>query len=167
CVIPTPVVSGDLVYTTVGFGMGCDLVKISAQGGKLQAEKVWANRNLQNQSGGVVIIDDNIYGHSEGKKSWVCQSLKTGDLVWTERRSLSQGSVIAAEGLLYCYGEQDGSCVLAAASPKAWTERGRFTIPQKSTLNKPSGRIWTHPVIANGKLYLRDQELLFCFDIKK
>lgn len=56
--------------------------------------------------------------------------------------------------------------VLLDASTDGWKEAGRFTLPQSSALRKPSGMVWTHPVIANGRLYLRDQELLFCYDVK-
>jgi hypothetical protein len=61
----------------------------------------------------------------------------------------------------------DGTCVLATASPTEWKEDGRFTIPQKTKLPRKNGRIWTHPVVANGRLYLRDQDLMFCFDVSE
>jgi outer membrane protein assembly factor BamB len=74
--------------------------------------------------------------------------------------------VIAADNHLYCYTEDDGTVVLADASPAGWKEHGRFTIPRKSALRKMDTKIWTHPVIADGRLYLRDQELIFCYQIR-
>ena len=57
--------------------------------------------------------------------------------------------------------------VLVVPSTEGWTEKGRFKLPRKSAQRRPSGGLWTHPVVANGKLYIRDQELLFCYDLKR
>jgi outer membrane protein assembly factor BamB len=164
-VIDTPIFHDGYVYATVAFSLGCDLIKIVRRSAKFAAEKVYANKNLMNQSGGVILVNGRIYGYSKGK-GWVCQDFKKGNIVWSERRKLGPGSLTAAEGELYCYGEDDGTMVLVTANTKGWLEKGRFDIPQKSALNKSSGKLWTHPVIANGRLYLRDQELLFCYDIR-
>jgi outer membrane protein assembly factor BamB len=165
-VIPTPVQHDHSVYITAGYGAGCDLVKLTKQGDRFKTEKVYANKNMVNQQGGVVLVDEHIYGYSEGK-GWVCQDFKTGKNIWTERRKLGRGSLTYADGHLYCYAEDDGVVALVEASPKGWKENSRFEITQKTKIAKPSGKIWTHPVVANGKLYLRDQDLLFCFDIAK
>lgn len=165
-VIPTPIVHDNLVYTSV-YGFGSDLVDVKGGGDKFAATPVYSNKTMLNQSGGMVLVGDHVYGYSEGKKSWTCQDFKKGTETWSERRKLGRGSVIAADGRLYCLGEDDGTVVLLEASPKAWTESGRFELPKKSDKRKPSGKVWTHPVIADGKLYLRDQELLFCFDVKE
>lgn len=170
CVIPTPIVHEDHVYFTVGFSYGCDLMKVSKKGDGFETEQVASYKpnkifkSMQNQSGGVVLVDEHVYGYSDGK-GWVCQNLKTGATVWSEKQKLGRGSLVYADGHLYCYGEDDGVVVLIEASPKGWTEHGRFELPKKSTQNLKSGKLWTHPVIANGKLYLRDQELLFCFKL--
>jgi hypothetical protein len=68
--------------------------------------------------------------------------------------------------MLYLVDERDGSVVLVEASPAGWKEHGRFKLDPQTTQRKPDGRIWTHPVVSGGKLYLRDQELLFCFDVR-
>ena len=70
------------------------------------------------------------------------------------------------EGMLYCNEGISGKVVLIEASPKGWSEHGRFILDPQSAQRSPKGKIWTHPVVANGKLYLRDQELIFCFDVK-
>lgn len=163
-VVNTPLVRDNLVFTTVGAGGGCDLVKIEADGGKLKADPVYANKNLSNHHGNCVLVGDHVYGFSEGK-GWTCQDFKSGQVAWAEKGKLGPGSVVAAEGKLYCYAEGDGTMVLVDADPSGWKESGRFKIPQQTKLRKPSGRIWTPPVIAHGKLYLRDQDLLFCYDL--
>ncbi len=166
-VIPTPVYQGNLVFVAAGFGEGCDLVQVTRSGNAFEAAKVYGNREMKNDNGGFILLSGNVFGYSNQGKGWSCLDLKTGKVLWADRRSLRSGSVSAAGGRLYCYGEDDGVAVLLEPSAKAWTEKGRFEIPQKSKLSKPNGKIWTHPVIANGKLYLRDQELLFCYNVKQ
>jgi outer membrane protein assembly factor BamB len=164
-VVNTPLVQGPLLFTTVGSGAGCELVKLERDGDKFKAESVYANKNMANHHGDVVLISEHVYGFSEGK-GWICQELKDGRIVWSERQKLRAGACTYADGHLYCYGEDDGTAVLIEASPGGWKESGRFKIPQQTKLRKPNGKIWTPPVVADGKLYLRDQELLFCFDIR-
>jgi outer membrane protein assembly factor BamB len=163
-VINTPVVDGNLVYATAAEGAGCDLIRINAGAGAFRPQKVYANKTMANQHGGVVLIADHIYGYSEGK-GWVCQDLKSGKLVWNEKRKLGRGSIMGLGEHLICRAEDDGATVLCEASPKSWHELGRLKPPRESTKRKPNGKAWTHPVVANGRLYLRDQELLFCYDI--
>ena len=160
-VIPTPIYQDGLVYITAAYGAGCKAVKLEADG---SATTVYENKVMKNHHGGVVLVDGNIYGHSEGY-AWVCQNFKTGEEVWASK-ALGKGAVHYADGMLYCIDEGTGTVVLAEASPKGWTEHGRFKLDPQTKQRKPQGRIWTHPVVINGKLFLRDQELLFCFDVK-
>jgi outer membrane protein assembly factor BamB len=165
-IIPTPVIHENLVFVSSGYGAGCGLIRLTANAdGKFSAEEVYANKSMVNHHGGVVLLNEHLYGYSDGK-GWICQDFKTGKIVWSEKRKLGKGSITCADGLLYCYGEQDGTVVLAEASPDGWKEHGRFKIPRETTVRSPRGKIWTHPVVANGRLYLRDQDLLFCYDVK-
>jgi outer membrane protein assembly factor BamB len=166
-VIPTPVVHDGHAFFTAGYGAGCELFKLSSKDGLTTAEKVYSpNKVLVNQHGGVVRIGDYVYGHTDNGNKWVCIEYKTdaADPVW-DSKALDKGSLIAADGHLYCYGQSKGTCVLVEASPEKWKEKGRFDIPEKSKSPRRSGAIWAHPVVANGKLYLRDHELLFCYDV--
>lgn len=164
-VIPTPIYHDHHVYVSVGFALGCDLIKLTKVGDKFKAEKVYANKVMVNGNGGAVLVDGYVYGYSEGK-GWVCQDFKTGESAWLNRRKLQGGgSLIYADGHLYCYGEEKGEVALVEPNPKAWKEDGLFETPKKSSHNLSRGKLWTHPVLANGKLYLRDQELLFCYDV--
>ncbi len=160
-VIPTPIVSGNKVYATSGYGAGCVLVQLSGN----NAEVIYDNKNMTNHHGGVILLDGHLYGYSDGK-GWVCQDYSSGDIVWREREALGKGAIAYADGRFYCLSEDEGELVLIAASPDGWEEHGRFTLEPQTKLRKPKGKIWVHPVIADGKLYLRDQELLFCFDVR-
>ncbi|MBI4664400.1 MAG: PQQ-like beta-propeller repeat protein [Verrucomicrobia bacterium] len=161
-VIPTPIYRDGHVYATAGYGAGCKLVKI---GPGNEASDVYENKLMKNHHGGVILVGDHLYGFSDGV-GWLCQNLLTGEEVWSEKRALGKGAIACADGMLYCLDEASGTIVLIEASPKAWHEHGRFTpVPQSKTRSR-QGRVWTHPVISHGKLYLRDQELIYCYDVK-
>lgn len=162
-VIPTPIVKDDLVYITAGYGAGCKLVKIGAD----SAEDVWENKVMKNHHGGVVLVGDHLYGFSDGA-GLLCQSLKTGERVWSEKgEDLEKGSVHYADGMLYCLDEANGSAFLVEATPEGYREKGRFGLPRTTKLRDDNrGKVWTHPVVLDGRLYLRDQDLFFCFDVK-
>ncbi len=163
-VIPTPVVWGNYVYVTSGYGSGCGLLKLTPDKGGIRADKVYANKNMQNHHGGVVRVADYVYGYSD-PRGWICQKALTGEIAWTERRKLGKGSLTCADGLLYCYSEDDGTLALVEASPDGWKEHGRFKIPRQTEEPRKAGKIWTHPVVADGRLFLRDQDLIFAFDV--
>jgi len=163
--VPTPIVQDDLVYSMSGYGAGCRLVKVMPKGdGKQKEEEVYANKAISNHHGGVVKVGDYLYGYSDNG-DWMCQEFKTGKVAWKERK-LGKGCLTCADDRLYLCSEDDGTCVLIEPSPDGWKEHGRFKIPQQTKLKRKSGHIWTHPVVANGRLFLRDQELIFAFDVR-
>jgi outer membrane protein assembly factor BamB len=165
-VIPTVVVQDNYAFFTSGYGAGCELLKLEPDGKDGTKATVVYTKNalLANHHGGVIRVGEYVYGHSD-RSGWVCFDFKKGgdEPVWAEKK-FGKGSVAYADGHLYCYSEKDGEVVLVEASPKGWKETGRFTIPEKST-PRPGGSIWTHPVVANGKLYLRDHQHLFCYNV--
>jgi outer membrane protein assembly factor BamB len=163
-VIPTPIYRDNHVYITRGYGVGCDMIKLTKNSdGTFKAEKDYANTNMVNHHGGVILLGDYLYGYSDGK-GWVCQDFKTGAVKWSDNK-FGKGSVAYADGMLYHYSEKDGTVVLSEASPNGWKELSRFKIPETSKLHKGQVMYWTHPVVSNGHLYIRDQDLLFCFDV--
>jgi outer membrane protein assembly factor BamB len=164
-VIATPIVHDGRVLSTVGFGQGSDLIKVTSRDSTFEVVKEFSNKAVESRDGGVVFIDGHVYGYSENK-GWICLDFKTGNMVWTERRKLGRGSVTAVDGMLYCCAEQGGDIALVEASVSGWNEKGRLHLPEESKLRQPSGGLWTHPVVANGRLYVRDQELLFCYDLR-
>jgi outer membrane protein assembly factor BamB len=174
-VIPTPIVEGDRVFVTSNYPNGSSgLFRFSGGPDEVTAEKVYdATGVLKNHHGGVVKVGNYLYGHSQAKdvgNAWVCVDFQTGKQKWAEpaspKQSVDKGSISYADGSFYLLGERSGQCVKIAASPDGWKEEGRFTLPQQDKTRPPGGGIWPHPVIAQGKLFLRDQNYLFCFDLK-
>ncbi len=165
-VIPTPVVDGDLVYSTSGYGTGSALISVQAEGNGLGYAEQYFNKVMKNHHGGVILHDNAIFGYSDGR-GWICQDLKNGEAVWSERNALDKGAISYADGRFYCYGERDGDCVLIEATRDGWKEQGRFRIPETTDLPRGMGQLWTQPVLAQGRQFLRDQDLLFAFDVSK
>ncbi|WP_226895717.1 PQQ-binding-like beta-propeller repeat protein [Luteolibacter marinus] len=162
-VIPTPVFHDGKVYVTSGYGAGSKQVKID--GGK--AEEIWENKVMKNHHGGVLLADGHIFGFSDGG-GLVCQDFETGKQVWNKKgEGIQKGTVHYADGMLYCMDEEEGSVFLVDASPVGFLEHGRFKLPQETKLREGTqGKVWTHPVVIGGRLYLRDQDLVFCYDVK-
>ncbi len=159
-VIPTPIYSDGFVYVTSGYGAGCSLFKITSDGGKFSAEQVYSTKVMVNHHGGVVKVGDFIYGFSDGK-GWTCQDFKTGEAKWQDKEKLGKGSLVYADSRLYLRQEdKKGTVALIEASTEGYKEHGRFDQPDRSSKNS-----WPHPVVAGGKLYLRDQDVLLCYDI--
>ena len=161
-VIPTPVYADNHVYISSGYGVGCKLVELTGS----SPMDVYENKIMKNHHGGVIKLGDYVYGYSDGY-GWVCQNFKTGELKWNEKKALGKGAIAYADNRFYCLGEGDGRVILIEATPKSWKAHGEFTITPQTEQRNPKGKVWTHPVISNGKLYLRDQELIFCYDIKR
>ena len=160
-VIPTPIVHRNEVYISSGYGAGCRKITV---GGANEVTEDYSNKNMKNKHGGVLLLKGHLYGYSDGR-GWTCQSLKSGDVVWDSKK-FGKGCVFYADNRLYCLEESSGQVALAAADTGGWKEHGRFKLEPQTELRKSSGRVWTHPVVANGVMYLRDQELLFAFDVK-
>ena len=166
-VIPTPIVSGNQIYVTAGYGVGC----LSFTVGKdhsvtmVYDETSSTEKVMKNHHGGVILLDGHLYGYSDGL-GWICQDFKTGKLVWQERQKLGKGAISYADGHFYCLDEATGNLALVEATPKGWNEISRFKLDPQTTIRSPQGRIWTHPVISNGRLYLRDQELVHCYAVR-
>ena len=164
-VCPTPIVHGDYVYTSVGYNGGSTLLKIEKDGSKFKAVPVYTKKDIASRQGGVVLYNGALFGAQEAN-GWECQDLATGAQKWLARRGVGIGPFIEADGRLYIVSEQKGEVAMVDASPAAFKQLSKFNLPQQSKLRKTNGRIWTQPVISDGKLYIRDQELIFCYKIK-
>lgn len=160
-VIPTPIFADGKVYICSGYGAGCKLIKVNADG---TSEDLWQNRNMKNHHGGAILVDGHVYGFSDNI-GWVCQNLESGKIVW-KNKGVGKGAISYADGKFYCLAERTGEVALIDASPSGYNELGRFKLEPLSDQRAEAGMIWVHPVIANGKLYLRDQEIIHCYDIK-
>jgi outer membrane protein assembly factor BamB len=162
----TPIYHDGHVFASSAYGAGGGLLKLSkdANGG-VKAEEVYSTTEMQNHHGGMILLDGYLYGASGGNEggALVCLEFKTGRVMWDQRESAgrrAKGSVALADGRLY-YRMESGAMLLIEPSPKQYIERGRFEQPDRS--RAPA---WPYPVIANGKLYLRDQDVLLCYDVK-
>ncbi|WP_020471224.1 PQQ-binding-like beta-propeller repeat protein [Zavarzinella formosa] len=168
-VIPTPVVYKNYVFVTAGYGAGCSLIRLAKDGAGIKAEMVYKNKSIVNHHGGVIRVGEFVYGHSDSG-GWVCLDFlksTTADgpePTWTSKK-LDKGTVTYADGSFYLFGEGKGTVVKIAATPTEWKEEGRFELPAKSQIPRRDGKLWAHPVVSNGKLYIRDHEVLMCFDI--
>ncbi len=165
-VIPTPVLQDDYVFLTAGYNAGCECFQLVKDGDGVKANTVYTkSRVLDNHHGGVVRVGDYVYGHAD-RNGWVCYNLKKGgdEPVWSNR-GVGKGSCSYADGYLYCFSEQTGKLARVKADPTDYVEKDSFTIPELSKLRPRSGKVWAHPVIVNGKLLLRDYDLLYVYDI--
>ncbi len=160
-VIPTAIVKDDFVFVTSGYTIGCHLFKVAKDGGKFKADLVYSNKEIANHHGGMVRVGDHVYGHADGR-GWLCVELMSGQVAW-RHRGVGKGSIVGADGHLYLRSEDgSGTVALVEATPESYREKGRFDQPERSNKNS-----WAHPVVAGGRLYLRDQDVLLCYDLRK
>jgi outer membrane protein assembly factor BamB len=161
----TPVASGENIYGGA-LGVGGVLVRVKSDGSAVAAEQVYLTRGLPNGIGGAVIVGDHIYGTEVGA-TLVAAELKTGKVKWADK-GIGWASVAYADGLLYLHGIS-GEVALVEATPEAYRLKGRFTPPsppkKKQSGPFPEGS-FAYPVIAGGRLYIRDLGTLWAFDIK-
>lgn len=153
--IATPVVRGDKVFLSSDYGTGAALLSLTANGNRVNASEVYFTNEMRNHHASSVLIGDHLYGFSSSILTAL--HFDTGKLAWRDR-SVGKGSVIAAEDRLYLFSE-GGVVGLAEANPARYVEHGRF---QLKTGNRPT---WSHPVISGGKLFLRDQNSIYAYDV--
>jgi outer membrane protein assembly factor BamB len=162
-VIPTPIVRDDLVYFGAGYKRGFALLRQKGDGqGNVTVDEVYPiNPQLANKHGGIVLVGDYVYGDSDDSGAPFCAKLLTGEVVWRKRGSGSGSIAMAAgDGCLYLH-FADGTMALAKADPADYVEVGSFKVPRSG--ERPS---WAHPVILDGKLYVREHNTLLCFEIQ-
>ena len=152
--VATPIVSGNRVFISSDYGTGAGLLEIKADG---KAQEIYFTKEMRNHHSSSVLIGNHLYGFSSSVLT--AMRFDTGEVVW-RNRSVGKGSLVYADGNLYCLSE-NGVVGLVEATPEGYHEKGRFHIPQDSL---PT---WTHPVVAGGRLYLRDQDTIYAFDIKE
>jgi outer membrane protein assembly factor BamB len=155
--IATPIVARGHIFVSTDYGTGCALLKLTPDGGSVKASEVYFNKDMRNHYTTSVLIGDTLYGFSSAILT--AMNFMTGEVKWKDR-SVGKGNCIYAGNRLYCMGE-GGTVGLIDPSPAAYKEVSRFEIP------KGGYPTWTPPVVANGRLYLREQDNLYSFDIKK
>jgi outer membrane protein assembly factor BamB len=160
--IPTPIIMGDYVFSSVGYGKGGALLKLTADRDKVTATEVYFNKELTNKHGGVVLVDGYVYGDHDDSGHPFCADVKTGKVLWKKGRDGAgeqSASVTYADGRLYFH-YQNGVVALVEASAAGYKEVGSFTVP------KTQGPSWAHPVVAGGRLYLREGDMIYCYDVR-
>jgi outer membrane protein assembly factor BamB len=157
--ISTPVYLGNKVFAASGYGTGGGLVAVSHDAGVFDAKQVYFTKHMKNHHGGYVVVDGYLYG-SDDPGILTCMDLASGDVKWADR-SCGKCAIVCADGLLYCRSEQ-GLVSLVEATPDGFHLHGQFEQPERS--EAPS---WPHPVVADGRLYLRDQDKLLVYDVRK
>ena len=152
--VATPVVKGNRVFVSSDYGTGAALVEIKPDG---TAQEVYFTKEMKNHHSSSILIGDYLYGFSAGILT--AMKFDTGEVAWRDR-SVGKGSLVYADGHLYAFSE-NGVVGLIQATPTGYQEKGRFKIQQDSL---PT---WTHPVVVGGRLYLRDQNTIYAFDVKE
>jgi len=151
--IPSPVIADGHVFASAGYGTPCVMV---AADGKV----LWENKNMMPHMNTPVYDKGYLYGtsgQSESTGDLVCVDAKTGAVIW-KQPGFEAGGLVAVDGVLIVIDGKTGEAAMARINPKAYEELGRF---------KPvGGRSWTSPAIADGKLFVRNEKELACFDLK-
>lgn len=164
--IPIPVVDGDFVFASTAYQTGSALLKLTPDSGGVKAEEVyWLDKDkFQNHHGCYVLVDGYIYGgHGHNLSKPTCIEMKTGKVMWQEEQpGGGSAGVLYADGHLY-FRYQDNVIALIEANPQKYNLKSTFTLPKRPTM---SGEGWPHPVIVDGKLYVRHSDVLFVYDIK-
>ncbi len=154
----TPIFHDGYVFAASAYSTGGGLAKVSKADSKFEAKEVYFDKRMQNHHGGLVLVDGYLYGEASGKLG--CINFMTGEIAWTEPKA-GKGSITYADGHLYYRNEGGkGTVFLVEANPKKYVEKGRFDQPDRSKTNS-----WAYPVVANGRLYIRDQDTLLCYNI--
>lgn len=160
--IPTPIIRGDEVFASAGYGRGAGLVKLTRAGSGIKATEVYFNRELTNKHGGVVALGDFVYGDADDRGTPQCAEWATGKVAWKRpmaRQGRGSASITAADGMLVVRYQDGWVHLVEAGADKPYKELASFKIANSDTNS------WAHPVVLDGKLYLREKGVLWCHDI--
>ena len=160
--IPTPIVRGDEVFASAGYGRGAGLVKLSKTGTGIAATEVYFNKELTNKHGGMIALGDFVYGDADDRGTPQCAEWSTGKVAWKRagaRQGRGSASITAADGMLVVRYQDGWVHLVEAGSDKPYKELAQFKIANSDTNS------WAHPVVLDGKLYLREKGMLWCHDI--
>jgi outer membrane protein assembly factor BamB len=160
--IPTPIVLRDRVFAAAGYGRGGALIELSKDGDAMKAHEVYFNSQLNNKHGGVVIVGELVFADRDDSGTPYCADLNTGKVKWHKKQRTdgsSSASITYADGHLYVR-YANGYVALVDADADGYKEHGSFKIPNGDSNS------WSHPVVIGGKMYLREKDVLWCYDVK-
>lgn len=161
--VPTPIVHGDTVFASAGYGRGGGLLQLIGTNGDLTAKELYFKNQLNNKHGGVVLVGEYLYGDRDDSGRPWCADLKTGEVKWQRQGGGPGGgsaSLAYADGHFYVR-YANGYVALVEATPAAYKEKSTFKIPNSDHNS------WNHPVVIGGRLYLREKDVLWCYDVKQ
>ena len=158
----TPIYHDGHVFVTTRT-VGSTLLKLHVEGDTARVEEAWRTKALDNQHGGVVLVDGYLYGacHPSNSGDWVCLEWTTGRKTYGDPGA-GRGSLTCADGMLYTLSERGGTMALVPADPAGHRIVSRFQIPRGG-----EGPTWAHPVVCGGRLYIRHSDYLYAYDIRK
>lgn len=153
-----PIFHDGRVFVSSGYGAGSRMLKVTVDGDQVNVEEVWTNKDLDNHHGGVLLRDGFLYG-SKFRRDWACLEWESGKTMYSQR-GVGKGSLTAADGMLYTFSEQL-DMGLVAADGERFEVVSRFKLPSEG-----EGPSWAYPVVCGGRLYLRHDNRLFCYDVR-
>jgi outer membrane protein assembly factor BamB len=156
----TPIEEDGFVYIPA-FLSGGALAKLEVADGNVTAEQVYRKRGLPSAIGGAVLVDGYLYGTV--RDGLVCADFKSGEVKW-KAESVAPGSVCSADGLIFVHGE-NSAVALVEATPAEYREKGRFQLPEEPTRRDQMEKAWSYPVVSNGRLYIRDKNILWSYHV--
>lgn len=156
--VATPIWFGQTIFAASAYGTGGGLVWAKRVGDEFQPQEIYFTKDMKNHHGGMILLEDHLYGAND-PRFLTCLEYRTGEVAWQDRTP-GKCSILFADGMLYCRDER-GPLTLVEATPEGFKSRGQFDQPDRS-----DQRSWPHPVIANGLLFLRDQDVLLCYDVR-
>lgn len=157
----TPLYQDGLIFAASAYGNGGGAVKlVKNDKGEITPEEVYFSSSMQNHHGGMIVVDGCLYGANGGNEGGflTCMDFQTGKVLWRDRKA-PKGALLFADGRLYLRAES-GTMLLIEPSREKLVLQGRFEQPNRSSV--PA---WAHPIVANGKLYVRDQGVLLCYNV--
>ncbi len=157
----TPIFNDGMVFITSGYGAGSEMVKLTASDGKITAKQEWESKDLDNHHGGVILLNGYLYG-ADMKRSWRCLDWKTGRTMYTDP-GVGKGALTCADGMLYTQAENEKNRTvgLVKPTPDGHDLISRFTFPEGG-----KGRVWAHPVVCGGRLYIRHGDKLYAYNVQ-
>lgn len=158
--IANPFYRDGYVCISSGYGGGTMLIKLTYKDKKVTAQKVWFNEELDNHHGGIMCLNDYVYGTGHNRRGWICLDFKTGKTLFRDREA-GKGSFMLADGLFY-YLTEKGMMNLVKPSPGSFQTVGGFQVPKEGR-----GYFWAHPVVCDGRLYVRYDTRLYAYRVKK
>jgi outer membrane protein assembly factor BamB len=150
--------NGTIYFSSDNAKINCGLVALKLSDDGKSVTTLWRNENFKNLMGGIILTDGHIYGSMYRKGSWCSINASSGQIIYTSD-IFGDGNMIMADGLFYCYSEK-GEMALVSAKPESFIVISSFKVPLGTDQH------WSHPVLRQGKMYLRHGNALMAYNIK-